>query len=58
MERVGIHRKEREPGIVVLRDRTTWKMVVDIANGEVLKMATLLVRVTLSGGRFGHAQFP
>ena len=58
MERVGIHRKEREPGVVMLRDRATWKMVVHIANGEVLKMATLLVRVALSGGRFGHAQFP
>src|SRR5262245_23409931 len=39
VQRVGVHRQEREPDVVGLRDRATWAVLVHVADREVLVIA-------------------
>ena len=56
MERMGIHGQQGEPGVVVLRDRPSRQVVIDITHLEVLKVTAALVSVARFCSRFGHDQ--
>ena len=53
-----IHREQRKPCVVMLRDRPAGKMMINIAHSEVLEQAAFLVRVSRFGARFGHDRLP
>src|SRR5579862_9554335 len=39
VKRVGVHRHEREPGVVEVRNRATWPVLESLADGEILEVA-------------------
>ena len=53
-----VHGQQGEPGVVVLRDRPSWQVVIDIPHREVLKVTATLVGVARLCSGVGHDEIP
>jgi hypothetical protein len=58
MQRMLVHREQREPGIIGLADGAAWPVLIDVAFGEILEIAAVAFTITMRAYVFRDRNHP